>query len=294
MPKIPVPKLRKGRVKAVNPTLSMIREEVNETPEELRKRYSPYIIDRPGEGEQEVYKNQIDLIIGHNMHSLSFVITNTPYTCLGSKYSHIKDFYRYQDVKYNDSLVCITHNQINKPESEPIAFCMDIPSFLHIFSNTKELGQKITDHAKDLSNQWNERNSSAKTRGKRKADDRIIFLDYRHNSKCAGVSEIVLCGTTFNFTLDYQDEDREVTCNPEDVVFQLRYQTPKEQSSDGKARPRTKQIILPPETWNELFKDKKFNELYNEVWNKYPLPQIYSQRLEEYTILNNPEEVDIE
>ena len=290
MPKIPVPKLRRSRVKAVNPTLSMIREEANDSPETLRKRYSPYMIDKPGEGEQEVYKNNIELVL--DVHSLTFVATNTPYTCLGSKYSHIKDFYRYQDVKYNDSLVCITHNQINKPDGEIVGFCIDIPAFLHIFSNTDELMKRINTHAKDLANRWTEINSSPKKKGKRKADDRVIFLDYRQNSKCAGVSEIVLCGTSYNFTREYQDEDREVICNPEDIVFQLRYQTPKEQSSDGKARPRTKQIILPPETWNTLFKEKEFVEFYNEIWNKYPLPQIYSERLEQYNIVNNPEETD--
>ena len=292
MPKIPVPKLRKTRVRAFNPTLSMIREEVKESPEVLRKRYNPYMIDKPGEGRQPVYKSSIDIVL--ELHSVSIVVTNTPYTCFGSNYSHIKDFKRYQDVTFPDSLVCIAYSEINKPEAELKPFCMDIPAFLHMFSHTDELLRKINTHARDLADQWTRENFDPSMKGKRNADDRQIFLDYRQNSKCAGVSEIVMCGTSFNFTLEHQDEDKEITCEPEDIMFQLRYQTPKQQTSDGKARPKTKQIVLSADSWNELLRNDEFIQLYNEVWNKYPLPQIYSERLEQYTILNTPEEGEVD
>ena len=76
-------------------------------------------------------KSSIDIVL--ELHSVSIVVTNTPYTCFGSNYSHIKDFKRYQDVTFPDSLVCIAYSEINKPEAELKPFCIDIPAFLHMF-----------------------------------------------------------------------------------------------------------------------------------------------------------------
>ena len=292
MPKSQVPKLRRSRVKAFNPTLSIIEEDVDRNPEVMRNAYRPYMIHKEREKVQQVYKRDLTFTIDMTQYSL--IVTNIPYTCYGSDYKFINDFKSTQYVTFPDSLVCFAWSTINKAEKDRQAFCMDIPSFLHVFSMTSDLNLQMEGLAEELSRQWNTRNSLAKMKGSRLAEEAVIFLDFRQNSKASGVSELVLAGTTWDFTTKYQDENREIICEPEDIIFSLRYQLPKEQTSDGTAAPKKGQLRLTAKGWKRLFQEQEVVNTHNEVWNKWPLAQSYSERLQEYNILNSKDVPELE
>ena len=280
-----VPRIKRTRAKAFNPTLGSIQEEVSDSPGELRKRYSPYSIPKKAEGAKKIYKTIGNFDI--DLHQLTLLVTNTPYTCYGDEYKHIYKFKLSQDVQFSDSLVCFTQNQLNSPENMMKVLCMDIPAFLHIFSCfTTKMFAKMAEDAMLLADEWTKDNGPKEMKGRRRADERQTFLDYRENSKYRGVSEIILAATTYNFNLANQDVDEDLTCRPDDIVFQLRYQIPKEQSEDGHSIVKPGMLILSLKDWKQLVQHKEFINIYEEVWNFWPLPQSYSTRLEKYCKVN--------
>ena len=285
-----VPKLKKSKARGYNPTLESIKEDVNGSPQDLRNRYSPYIVDRKHEESKKIYKRSASFML--NMNQMTLTVTDTPYTLFGREYDHISKFKRSQDVQFPDSIVCFAFRTINKPDDDLKAFCLDIPAFLHIFSRPDVLKEKMLAKAFELADVWTRDNGAASMKGKRNADERVISLDYRQNSKSAGVSEIVMAATSIAFTVLKQNEPGEVTCSPQDITFHMRYQIPAEQSSDGKSKPKSGMIKLAFNEWDQLFDNTKLLDIYNETWEKYPLPQSYSKRLEEYNLINNTEEKD--
>ena len=287
-----VPKLKRSKRKAYNPTLESIAQDVTASSKELRIRYSPYIADRKHEEAKKIFRRTANFML--NMTQMSLLVTDTPYITFGQDYDHINKFKRSQDVQFPDSIVCFAFRTINKPDDDLKAFVLDIPAFLHIFCATEVLKEKMMAKAEELANEWNRENSSASMKGKRNADERVITLDYRQNSKSAGVSEIVLAATSIGFTVLKQNEPGEVNCAPEDIMFHMRYQIPAEQSSDGKSKPKSGMIKLSFDEWDKLFSNKDLLEIYNETWDKWPLPQSYSERLAEYNFINDTEDKDIE
>ena len=284
-----LPPLKRTRAKAYNPTLSSIREHPmsQEDPSDLRSSYRPYLADRKMGDRKKIYKREASFVI--SMTSLTLLVTDTPYICYGAEYDHIKKFKRQQEVQFPDSLVSFAYRTINKADDDLKAFLLDIPAFLHIFNKPEMLLEKMHDKATELTHQWNEDNSSPDMKGSRTADERIIALDFRQNSKSSGVSEIVLCPTTFDFTVANQNTAGEVICKLEDVMFQLMYQIPAEQTNDGKPKPKSGMIRLSYDDWKRLFEHKDLLNIYNETWERYPLPQSYSDRLEQYNYINKTE-----
>ena len=293
--KVVVPKLKRTRARAFNPTLNFLQMEVSErfskdSPEDLRKRYNPYIIDKHSKENKKVFKENVDLMV-KDLTAVNLTVTDTPYTCKGPEYSYIDTFKLCQQVQFPDSMAVFSFRRINSAEEKMEAFILDIPSFLHIFNQPLEyLIPRMEEKGIELAREWTELNGPAEMKSKRNIDEKTIMLDFRQNSKSVGVSEIVMAATTWNYTIANQHSPKDLTCNPEDIRYQLRYQIPKEQSPDGEAKPKAGMLIFTLDEWKDLFSNEKFKKIYDDVWNRYPLPQSYSDRIETYNYINSPEE----
>lgn len=268
---------RSTKVKNMNPTLSSLREAIgNDSPDAALKSYRPYLKRKPQTVGKDVFKIAAHLVT--KLHQIFLFATNNSNTMSGEDVKNIQKFKigRGQDWTFNDSIVSISYRQKNSPEEYDMKFiCLDMPAFLHIFFDKKELMQTMRNIAEELSASWNETNSSAQMAEKRKDNEIPILLDVRKNQYTKKWTELVLAGTTFNHTLLTQNIYKDVECKPEDVCFQLRYQT-----GDGKCKKGMVALLL--EEWQRLFDSPDFTSFYEQVWNYIPLPQEYSTRIEEY------------
>ena len=117
-----------------------------------------------------------------------------------------------------------------------------------------------------------------------------ILLDCREGKYSKSpkyATELHLTGTTWNFTLLKQNENKKVICEPKDCYFQLRYH--------HAGKPVKGQANLPRDDWISILDSPKFQEFYKEHWNYVPLPTWYSTpRIEEYNLAKSKLEEGID
>ena len=268
---------RSNKLKNINPTHSSLREAIGKgSPEAAFKSYRPYLKRKPQTVGKDVFKIAAQLVT--KLHQVFLFATNNSNTMSGEDAKSIQKFKigRGQDWTLNDSIVSISYRQKSSPEEYDMKFIvLDMPAFLHIFCDREGLMLNMRTIADELSASWKETNSSADMAEKRKDNEIPILLDVRKNQYTKNWTELVLAGTTFNHTLLTQNIYKDVDCKPEDVCFQLRYQT-----SEGKCKKGM--VALPLEEWQRLFNSPDFSSFYERLWNYLPLPQEYSTRIEEY------------
>lgn len=268
---------RRSKLKNTNPTLSSIRDAIgNNSPDMAHKTYRPYLRKKPQTTGKDVFKTATRLIT--KLHQVIFFATNNSNTLSGEDAKSIQKFKlgRGQDWTLTESIVSIAYRLKNAPEEYDMKFFLtDLPAFLHIFFDTEELKRTMRSVATELSSSWNDTNSTAEMAEKRKENEIPILMDFRKNQYSKNVTELMLAGTTFNHTLSTQNEYKDVECRPEDIVFQLRYQT-----SEGKCKKGM--VALSLEEWERIFDSSEFKTFYQQSWNYLPLPQQYSTRIEEY------------
>lgn len=264
--------------KVLNPTLSNLRDVIgNDSPEMAKKKYQPYTRRKPQKTAKDVFK--IDTRLSTSLHQVVLFATNNASTITGDDMRNIQKFKigKGQDWTLTETLVAITYRMKTAPEEyEAKCFCLDMAAFLHIFFDTEALKQNMIEIAEELSMSWNETNSTAEMAEKRKDSEIPVLLDFRKNPYSKNATELVLAGTTFNFTLSTQNVYRDVYCSPQDVCFQLRLQ-------DGNGRPKKGMAVFSLDEWISILNNPDFVSFYQQVWNYLPLPQLYSTRIEEYS-----------
>ena len=87
--------------------------------------------------------------------------------------------------------------------------------------------------------------------------------------------ELALVGTTYNHTLETQNDTNIVNCEPEKVVYQLRYQMSNSRAKKG-------MLCLTANEWIDFIEQNEFKQFYAKLWNFLPLTHAYSDRLEGY------------
>ena len=166
------PPIKKSKLNNENPTLNSLREKsLNYKPDELFSNYSGFMAKKEETSTNDVFKKTTNLLT--NLTQINLLATDNSFTCVGDEYKHIQKFKNmHKDWPLNESLVCFSYRSINSPEQQDIkAFCFDIPSFLHMFSNLDYLKEKMGKIANDLSAKWNDKNDTPDKVGKRVWDE---------------------------------------------------------------------------------------------------------------------------
>ena len=87
--------------------------------------------------------------------------------------------------------------------------------------------------------------------------------------------ELALVGTTYNHTLETQDDTDIVNCEPKKIVFQLRYQISNSRAKKG-------MLCLTSDEWIDFIEQYEFRQFYTKLWDFLPLTSAYSDRLQGY------------
>ena len=266
-----------------NPTLDSLRGILeNTSAEELEQSYVPYMIKSVPTLMKDIFKRTTSLIT--TLTQITILATDNPITCIGEEYKGIQTFKRIQDWPLNETLIAFTYKSLSaSDEQDDKVFCLDIPAFNHVFSNTRELKKFIIDMSINLATEWNDKYDNDDMVGKRHYKEFPILLDYRKNLYTKHYTELLLVGTTFNHMLSKQNEYKNTTCRPQDVYFQLRYQNTKDE------KPKKGMFILSRNEWLEILNNEDFLNFSKELWDFLPLTGNYSKRIESYAKIVLPE-----
>ena len=269
-----------------NPTIDSLRNATEQQdPDTLYNLYVPCMFKRPQKIAKTPFKRTLNLVT--NNQQIFMYSTDAPSMITGEEHTHLQKSKNVHAPKWtlNQTLLNIGHRAISTAEENEIkSISMDIPAFLHTFSQIDDLKARITEISEELAATWNEANSAPDKAKMRKENEMSIFLDYRSGKNAKPLTnstELHLTGTTWNFTIAKQHESKKVVCEPKDCFFQLRFI-----SYDG--TPIRGQTSLARDDWLGILDSQNFQDFYKENWNFLPLPLDYcTPRIEEYNIAKN-------
>ena len=274
--------LKKNVIKGVkkNPTIELLRAAVRETtdtPAGLWDRYNPCYKRDNEIKPKNVFKISTAFLTPSKNYQIEMIATDNPSTIQGDYGKMIQKFKQTHEWTYNESIVVFFFRLLNTTKEKNVTvFVMDIPSFLHSFKSTSFLKAHMHKTAILLSKSWNAVNSSSDKAAIRSSNELPLILDYRDMgwSKPSPV-ELALVGTTYNHTLETQDDTDIVNCEPKKIVFQLRYQISNSRAKKG-------MLCLTSDEWIDFIEQYEFRQFYTKLWDFLPLTSAYSDRLQGY------------
>ena len=273
----------KNDKKNINPTIEDLREAGANCKHGLQgsknKNYEPSFVKGKESKSKEAFKTSCVFICGNNQYE--FTATDNPTTITGNLSKLILKSKRGHDWTLTESIVSICRRELDgSEEKEAKCFNLDIPAFLHVFSSPEKLKNLMIEMSNDLSKSWTSANGSHEMTEKRTSNELPMILDFRKNPWSKNTTELALTATTFNHTLATQSIDEDVDCLPENVHFQLRYQ------SDNK--PKRGMLTLPRDEWINLINNDLFQRFYDQVWDFLPLTNDYNDRIMTHLTARKP------
>ena len=274
--------LKKNLIKGVkkNPTIDMLRAAVRDTTDEpsaLWNKYNPCYKQNEEIKPKNVYKISTAFLSSSKNYQIEMIATDNPNTIQGDYGKLIQKFKATHEWTYNESIVAFFFRLLNTTKDNDVTvFVMDIPTFLHSFKSSTFLKDHMQRTAILLSKSWNAVNSSSDKAAIRSSNELPLILDYRDMGwNKTNPVELALVGTTYNHTLETQNDTNIVNCEPEKVVYQLRYQMSNSRAKKG-------MLCLTSNEWIDFIEQNEFKQFYAKLWNFLPLTGAYSDRLEGY------------
>lgn len=238
--------------------------------------YVPVIYRVPSVKRAKVNRLSTQFTTAPNNYHFSLFSSDNPSTISGPHRSGVMKFKRSHDFDFRDSVVGVSVKDLNKPDSEEKSvFLFTIPSFLNAFHQRKQLITLMDEMANELVFDWNSHNTPASQVEKREHGDRFLLFDYHQAYPKAPIAYLQMCGNSWQFTNTMNDVDEDVTCDKNDICFQMIYTV--------NQKPRAGSIYLRFQEWVALLESPSFKQFYDKLWQLHPLNNEYSlKRLDHF------------
>ena len=242
-----------------------------------------------------IFRETTEFYVGDNLVML--LATNkssniTDHSELGAKINQVASRHRTIWTPLQNDFVSIVVR--NTASSSLRIFNTDIRSFVCAFYNPEDLVENMRLCAHELASCWNERNSSNDKQYIRRESTKIIPLNVYSvpvkRSRKNNAVEFVLAATTYNYTKDVQHFDSDVTCAPENVYFQLRYQ-------HNDTNPVSKMFSQNLSDWILFLTNAELNKFCHKLYEytqktDNPIDDNYVKRIETYFSKNKEQLVE--